>query len=72
MSELVHALTPDQHERIAARHEEARIAVQPIKRVTATHPQMTIDDAYACQSAWVQQQVEGGARIVGHLSLIHI
>ena len=66
MSGLVHALTPDQHREVAHAHERARVDVRPIKRVTYAHPEMTIDDAYACQLAWIDLQRAGGARIVGH------
>ena len=51
---------------VAAAHETARRSVTAIKRVTLTHPQMTIDDAYACQQAWVDLQVAGGSTIRGH------
>jgi 2-oxo-hept-3-ene-1,7-dioate hydratase len=51
---------------IAARHERARETATPIHRITRDHPHMTIDDAYACQTEWIQLQVDGGARIVGH------
>jgi 2-oxo-hept-3-ene-1,7-dioate hydratase len=61
-----HALTAEQHRAVASRHEAARLGVTPIKRVTLDHPDMTIDDAYACQLEWVQLQVRNGARIVGH------
>ena len=61
-----HALTAQQHRAVAARHEAARIGVEPIKRATFDHPEMTIDDAYACQLEWVQLQVRNGARVVGH------
>ncbi|MCU1359829.1 MAG: hpaH [Ilumatobacteraceae bacterium] len=66
MNVISHALTADQHHAVAARHEAARLQVRPIKRTTLDHPDMTIDDAYACQLQWVQLQVANGARIVGH------
>jgi 2-oxo-hept-3-ene-1,7-dioate hydratase len=59
-------LSDDEVARIAARHEEARRTVTPIRRVTLDHPEMTLDDAYACQAAWVALQVADGAEIRGH------
>lgn len=51
---------------IAEAHERARRSASQIRRVTADHPEMTLDDAYACQKAWVHLQVAAGARITGH------
>jgi 2-oxo-hept-3-ene-1,7-dioate hydratase len=59
-------LSDDQVARIAARHEQARTTVTPMRRVTLDHPDMTLDDAYACQAAWVALQVAEGAEIRGH------
>lgn len=59
-------LTDGQRKEIATRHERARREVAPIKRVTLDHPQMTIDDAYACQLAWVELQLAQGAQVSGH------
>lgn len=63
---MVRTLSDAQIEAIAARHEVARRDVRQIRRITLEHPQMTIDDAYACQQAWVNLQVGAGARVVGH------
>ena len=49
-------LTDDEISTIVAAHEAARRSVAPIRRVTLAHPAMTIDDAYACQRAWVDMQ----------------
>jgi 2-oxo-hept-3-ene-1,7-dioate hydratase len=59
-------LSDDEVARIAARHEQARMTVTPMRRVTLDHPHMTLDDAYACQAAWVDVQVAGGAEVRGH------
>lgn len=59
-------LTPGQIHAIASRHDEARHNVAQVRRITLEHPAMTLDDAYACQQAWVEQQLATGARIVGH------
>jgi 2-oxo-hept-3-ene-1,7-dioate hydratase len=64
--QLHHSLSGEQHRAIAQLHEQARVSVTAIKRATAHHPTMTIDDSYACQLEWMRMRVEGGARIVGH------
>lgn len=51
---------------IAHRHDTARRAAQQLRRITLDHPDMTIDDAYECQRAWVELQVAAGAHVVGH------
>lgn len=33
---------------------------------TALHPDMTLDDAYRVQQAWVQRRIDQGEKIVGH------
>ena len=33
--------------------------------ITVEHPDLTIDDAYAVQQAWVDLQIAGGAKLVG-------
>jgi 2-oxo-hept-3-ene-1,7-dioate hydratase len=59
-------LTPEQIAAVAADHERARRERQLIKRVTLRHPDMTLDDAYACQKAWTGLQVANGAVVRGH------
>lgn len=63
---MASTLTAEQIAAVAADHERARREVAPIRRVTAAYPDMTIDDAYAAQRAWVDLQVAGGASIIGH------
>ena len=58
-------LTPGEVTSIAGRLEEARMTRVPMPRITLEHPQMTIDDAYACQSAWIELQLEKGCRLGG-------
>ncbi len=50
---------------LAKRHEWARLEVTPIDPITVDHPDLTIDDAYAVQQAWVDLQIAGGAKLVG-------
>ena len=59
-------LDPEQIAEIAARHEDARTSRRLIKRITLDHPDMTLDDAYACQKAWTDLQVANGAIVRGH------
>jgi 2-oxo-hept-3-ene-1,7-dioate hydratase len=63
---MTRTLTDEQVAAVAAAHEAARIAVQPIKRVTLAYPDMNIVDAYANQKAWVDLQIANGAKVVGH------
>jgi 2-oxo-hept-3-ene-1,7-dioate hydratase len=37
-----------------------------LPRLTARHPEMTIDDSYAVQSLWAQRRMDAGRRIAGH------
>jgi 2-oxo-hept-3-ene-1,7-dioate hydratase len=63
---VTRALSDAQVENVATRHERARREVVPLKRATFDHPDMTIDDAYACQRAWVDAQISHGAKRAGH------
>lgn len=59
-------LDKEQIAAIAAAHERARITTTPIDPVTRAHPDITLDDAYAIQAAWIALQVAGGAVVRGH------
>jgi len=59
-------LTDQQIAVAAAVHEAARVDVSAIGRITLTHPDMTIDDAYAIQQAGIELRVAAGAEIIGH------
>lgn len=50
----------------AERHHKAEQKRQQIKPVTVDHPNMTIADAYAIQSAWKAIKLKEGRTIVGH------
>lgn len=63
---MARTLDPERIAAIAAAHERARRTVTPIDRVTTAHPDLTLDDAYAIQQAWVDLQVANGASIRGH------
>ena len=56
---------------LARLHDEARKTADQIDPVSVQHPNMTIDDGYAIQSAWLEIEMNRGAQLIG-LSLIHI
>ncbi|GAA1734386.1 2-oxo-hept-4-ene-1,7-dioate hydratase [Microbacterium paludicola] len=58
-------LTQDQIAGIAAELAEAERTHGMIPRITARFPGATIDDAYAIQGIWRDQQVAAGRRLVG-------
>jgi 2-oxo-hept-3-ene-1,7-dioate hydratase len=37
-----------------------------MQRPTLDHPEMTVDDAYRCQMAWLGMQLADGATMIGH------
>ncbi len=59
-------LDRDQIVEIAAAHEEARVTATPIDPVSRAHPDITLDDAYAIQAAWIGLQVGNGSVVRGH------
>jgi 2-oxo-hept-3-ene-1,7-dioate hydratase len=50
----------------AARLNEAEKKRQPIRQFSLEFPGMTIQDAYAIQSAWIQLKTAGGRVLKGH------
>ena len=62
---MARTLSDDQIAALAADHERARIAATPIDPVSRQHPEITLDDAYAIQAAWVALQVDHGAVVRG-------
>ena len=50
----------------AQRHHQAEKERKQIKPITVAHPDMTIEDAYAIQSAWKDIKLKEGQTIVGH------
>jgi 2-oxo-hept-3-ene-1,7-dioate hydratase len=59
-------LTTEQLRELAVAHRQARATATPIGQPTLQYPDMTIDDSYAIQQAWVDLDVSHGARIIGH------
>ncbi|MBM9432467.1 2-oxo-hept-4-ene-1,7-dioate hydratase [Flaviflexus equikiangi] len=50
---------------IAAELAEADRTKTPIPRITARYPDATVDDSYAIQGVWRDQQIAAGRRLVG-------
>ena len=59
-------LTEGQIATLAAEHERARVTAVACDPVTRRFPDITLEDAYAIQAAWVDLQVANGAVILGH------
>lgn len=59
-------LSAEQIAEVAAAHEQARVTAVATDPVTRRYPDMTFDDAYAIQAAWIDLQVANGAVIKGH------
>ncbi len=59
-------LTENEITRAAERLDEAERTKQQIRMLTLEHPEMTLDDAYAVQAAWMARKVAGGRRVKGH------
>ena len=59
-------LTAQEIDALARSHREARRRAEAIGQPTLTHPGMDVDDAYAVQRAWIELELAGGRRVVGH------
>lgn len=59
-------LARDQIVELAAAHERARRTATPIDPVSRSFPDVTLEDAYAIQAAWVELQIADGAVVKGH------
>ncbi|MGR3503477.1 2-oxo-hept-4-ene-1,7-dioate hydratase [Pseudaestuariivita sp.] len=58
-------MTPDDHAAAAAALFEAELSGAQIGLLSLKHPEMTMDDAYAVQTALVRAKVSAGRSIVG-------
>lgn len=58
-------LSQQQLEDIAKQLHEAENSRTMIPRLTATYPDMTVEDSYAVQGKWVERKVTDGKRLVG-------
>ncbi|PHQ26579.1 2-oxo-hepta-3-ene-1,7-dioic acid hydratase [Marinobacter guineae] len=59
-------LTKDQIETAADRLYEAETSRKQIPALTLDHPDMTMEDAYAIQKAWVDRKVAEGRGVIGY------
>lgn len=59
-------LTAEDVAELAAAHQRARATATAIDQPTLRFPDMTIDDAYAVQKAWLELDLTAGRTIVGH------
>ncbi len=60
------ALSNDAITAIAAELADAERSHTLIPRITARHPGATVEDSYAIQRIWREQQLAAGRRLVGH------
>lgn len=59
-------LSQDTIQAAALRLHHAEKTRQPVRQISLDHPDITIDDAYAIQRAWVQHKLAEGQKIIGH------
>ncbi|WP_454689180.1 2-oxo-hept-4-ene-1,7-dioate hydratase [Achromobacter aloeverae] len=59
-------LTQEKIQEIAQQLVTAEATREVLRPLTATHPNITLEDGYAVQSAWTAIKVAQGAAIVGH------
>lgn len=52
--------------KLAERLDEAERLRSQIGHFSLQHPEMTIEDGYAVQRAWVEKKIAGGRRLIGH------
>jgi len=62
---MARTLNDEQIAALARAHEQARLTASSIDPVSRQFPDVTLDDAYAIQAAWVALQVESGAVVRG-------
>ncbi len=62
---MARTLTDNQIAQLAADHEQARLTATSIDPVSRRYPDVTLEDAYAIQAAWVLLQVEAGSVVRG-------
>lgn len=53
-------------EAAAGQLDEAERTRQQIRMLSLQHPDLTIDDAYRIQAAWVRRKLTAGRRVIGH------
>ena len=60
------AMTADEIRRAAERLHRAEQTRTQIRQLSQDHPDITIDDAYAIQKAWIETKVAEGRAVKGH------
>jgi len=60
------SLTDQQIMEQAKRMSHAEVERTQVKPPTVFHPDMTIEDAYLIQDAWIEEKISSGRTIVGH------
>lgn len=60
------ALSTQTIQQLAAELDNAERVRQPVEHFSRRYPDMTVDDGYAIQKAWVAFKCAAGRRIVGH------
>jgi len=53
-------------QQLAAELQQSKTARVAVEHFSKRHPQMTIEDGYRVGRAWVAQQVQDGAKVIGH------
>ena len=64
--ETTSTLTAEQVKAEAALLDRAEIEAAQVRQTTSVYPDMTIDDAYRVQAAWLDRKLGRGERLVGH------
>lgn len=59
-------LTSEIIQRIAADLHESERTSKQIKQISLQYPDMTVDDSYAIQNAWIKLKLQDGRKIRGH------
>lgn len=60
------ALSPDTIRSLAERLDVAERTQTQLRHFSLDHPQITLEDAYAVQAAWVEAKIAAGRRPIGH------
>lgn len=63
---MTRTITDEQIDTEAALLDEAERTSTQVRQTTAVHPDMTIDDAYRVQAAWLRRKLDRGEQLVGH------
>jgi 2-oxo-hept-3-ene-1,7-dioate hydratase len=59
-------LTDEQIDAEAALLDEAEAGATQVRQTTSVHPDMTIDEAYRVQAAWLRRKLARGEELIGH------